>query len=119
MPPEDIVEYTEARLQSSDGEPPDEEAMLDWDATRLELLAQFEGWQKASLAAAMLEAEEFMEIMSEQDARWIAGQVQRQFEAAASSELVAGGAALFRKTLEMSAASHSKHGFGSGRRDTC
>ena len=59
------------------------------------------------MAAAMLEAEQFMEVMSEEDARWIKEQVQKQFdqssfagERPSSSE----HAALFYKTLEMTAA---------------
>lgn len=112
VPPEDIVEYAEHLFQDSENNPAEEsegdwveESGLDWNKARLELLDQFEGWQKASLAAAMLEAEQFMEVMSEEDARWIQEKVQRQFDAVVehpnpSSE----HDALFYKSLEMTAA---------------
>ena len=112
VPPEDIVEYAEHLFQDSENNPTEEserdwveESGLDWNKARLELLDQFEGWQKASLAAAMLEAEQFMEVMSEEDARWIQERVQRQFDAVVehpnpSSE----HDALFYKTLEMTTA---------------
>lgn len=112
VPPEDIVEYAESLFQDSENDPTEEserdwveESGLDWNQARLKLLDQFEGWQKASLAAAMLEAEQFMEVMSEEDARWIQERVQRQFDAVVehpnpSSE----HDALFYKTLEMTTA---------------
>ena len=111
VPPEDIVEYAESLFQDSENEPAEEsegdwveESGLDWDKARLELLEQFEGWQKASLAAAMLEAEQFMEVMSEEDARWIQEKVQRQFDAAQHPNPLSEHAALFYKSLEMTAA---------------
>ncbi len=111
VPPEDIVEYAESLFQDSENEPAEEsegdwieESGLDWNKACLELLDQFEGWQKASLAAAMLEAEQFMEIMSEEDARWIKEKAQRQFDAAQHSNPSSKHAALFYKTLEMTAA---------------
>ena len=111
VPPEDIVEYAESLFQDSENDPAEEsegdwveESGLDWNKARLELLEQFEGWQKASLAAAMLEAEQFMEIMSEEDARWIQEQAQRQFDAAQHPNPLSEHAALFYKTLEMTAA---------------
>lgn len=111
VPPEDIVEYAVHLFQDSENEPAEEsegdwveESGLDWDKARLELLEQFEGWQKASLAAAMLEAEQFMEVMSEEDARWIQEKVQRQFDAAQHPNPSSEHAALFYKSLEMTAA---------------
>ncbi len=111
VPPEDIVEYAESVFQDSENEPAEEsegdwveESGLDWDKARLELLEQFEGWQKASLAAAMLEAEQFMEVMSEEDARWIQEKDQRQFDAAQHPNPSSKHAALFYKSLEMTAA---------------
>lgn len=122
VPPEDIVEYAESLFQDSENDPAEEsegdwveESGLDWNEARLELLDQFEGWQKASLAAAMLEAEQFMEVMSEEDARWIREKVQRQFdqssfagERPSSSE----HAALFYKSLEMTTALTRSMGSG-------
>lgn len=109
--PEDIVEYAESVFQDSENDPAEEsegdwveESGLDWNKARLELLEQFEGWQKASLAAAMLEAEQFMEIMSEEDARWIKEKAQRQFDAAQHQNPSSEHAALFYKSLEMTAA---------------
>lgn len=111
VPPEDIVEYAENLFQDSENDPAEEsegdwveESGLDWDKARLELLDQFEGWQKASLAAAMLEAEQFMEVMSEEDARWIQEKAQRQFDAAQHPNPLSEHAALFYKSLEMTAA---------------
>lgn len=111
VPPEDIVEYAESLFQDSENNPAEEsegdwveKSGLDWNKARLELLEQFEGWQKASLAAAMLEAEQFMEVMSEEDARWIREKAQRQFDAAQHPNPSSEHAALFYKSLEMTAA---------------
>ena len=56
------------------------------------------------MAAAMLEAEQFMEVMSEEDARWIQEKAQRQFDAAQHPNPSSEHAALFYKSLEMNAA---------------
>ena len=111
----DEIDHSDHSDHSDEGDlplAPRDEPEIDWDQTRLEMLAGAEASHgkigKALLAETMLEADHFMENMSEADAREIAKRARDMWEKQAHripEPLISGtNAAIWRKTFEMLAA---------------